>query len=113
MTNEKHLARDGALRVLDFAMAPSLSSLSSTGSNESETITGLNKAVTEEDQTSAANANCEKFVEILGLRTIFPLFMHGVKARGLKITPSGGNRFEPEKTLPGPTSEEMEEHIIK
>lgn len=57
---------------------------------------------------AAAAANCNKFVEVLGLRTIFPLFMHSPQAKGAKLAAEIR-----EKSLPGPTSAEMEEHIIR
>ena len=57
---------------------------------------------------AAAAANCNKFVEVLGLRAIFPLFMHSPQAKGAQLAAAIH-----EKSLPGPTSAEMEEHIIR
>ncbi|KAK7071428.1 Beta-catenin-like protein 1, partial [Halocaridina rubra] len=67
MLREKKLSRNGALRVLDHA------------------LTGIDGA-----------DNCNKFVEILGLRTIFPLFM--------KTPSKHGNK--------GLTRDQHEEHVI-
>jgi beta-catenin-like protein 1 len=49
---EKRLARSGAVKVLDYAM-----------------------------RTDAGTANCERFVEMLGLKTFFSLFMGKVSCR--------------------------------
>ncbi|XP_071440545.1 beta-catenin-like protein 1 [Hetaerina americana] len=67
MLREKKLSRNGSLKVLDHAMS---------GPDGKE--------------------NCNKFVDILGLRTIFPLFMK---------TPKKSRR----RTL---TTEEHEEHVV-
>lgn len=67
MLREKKISRNGALRVLDHA------------------LTGIDGA-----------DNCNKFVEILGLRTIFPLFM--------KTPSKHGNK--------GLTKDQHEEHVI-
>lgn len=67
MLREKKMSRCSALKVLDHAMA------------------GLEGV-----------ENCQKFVDILGLRSIFPLFMK---------TPKVSKKV-------GPTKEESEEHII-
>ncbi|XP_077982087.1 beta-catenin-like protein 1 [Glandiceps talaboti] len=64
MLREKKLSRNSALKVLDHAMS----------GNE-------------------GTDNCIKFIEILGLRTVFPLFMK-----------------TPKKTKQGPSEEEHEEH---
>ena len=55
MLREKKLSRNGALRVLDHAL---------TGPEGSEC--------------------CDKFVDILGLRTVFPLFMKTPSKHGKK-----------------------------
>ncbi|RXG69306.1 Beta-catenin-like protein 1 [Armadillidium vulgare] len=55
MLREKKLSRNGALRVLDHALS---------GPEGTE--------------------NCNKFIEILGLRTIFPLFMKTPRKHGAK-----------------------------
>ncbi|GFR75921.1 beta-catenin-like protein 1 [Elysia marginata] len=65
MLREKKLSRNSAVKVLNHAM------------------TGID-----------GQDNCQKFVEILGLRSVFPLYMKTPKAA---------------KT--GPSSEELEEHI--
>ncbi|XP_042873999.1 beta-catenin-like protein 1 [Penaeus japonicus] len=67
MLREKKLSRNGALRVLDHAL---------TGQDGAD--------------------NCNKFVEILGLRTIFPLFMKTPGKHGKK----------------GLTKDQHEEHVI-
>ncbi|XP_071512891.1 beta-catenin-like protein 1 isoform X1 [Panulirus ornatus] len=67
MLREKKLSRNGALRVLDHALA---------GPEGAD--------------------NCNKFVEILGLRTIFPLFMKTPGKHGKK----------------GLTKDQHEEHVI-
>ncbi|KAK3865630.1 hypothetical protein Pcinc_028772 [Petrolisthes cinctipes] len=67
MLREKKLSRNGALRVLDHAL---------TGPEGGD--------------------NCNKFVEILGLRTIFPLFM--------KTPAKHGNK--------GLTRDQHEEHVV-
>jgi len=67
MLREKKLSRNGALKVLNYATSA----------------------------TSGAD-NCNKFVEILGLRTLFPLFMH---------TPRKNKRK-------GLSVEEHEEHVV-
>ncbi|ROT83870.1 Beta-catenin-like protein 1 [Penaeus vannamei] len=67
MLREKKLSRNGALRVLDHAL---------TGQEGAD--------------------NCNKFVEILGLRTIFPLFMKTPGKHGKK----------------GLTKDQHEEHVI-
>lgn len=67
MLREKKLSRNGALRVLDHAL---------TGPEGAD--------------------NCNKFVEILGLRTIFPLFMKTPGKHGKK----------------GLTKDQHEEHVI-
>ncbi|VDD77069.1 unnamed protein product [Mesocestoides corti] len=85
MLRERHAARDCALKVLDYAMSVVVPT------------EGGGAFLLSEGEAAAA-ANCNKFVEVLGLRTIFPLFMHSPQAKG--------------KSLPGPTSAEMEEHII-
>ncbi|CRK91872.1 CLUMA_CG005493, isoform A [Clunio marinus] len=66
MLREKKLSRNGALKVLDYACA---------GSDGKE--------------------NCLKFVDILGLRTIFPLFMKTPKKNKQRLL----------------SSEEFEEHV--
>ncbi|KAB7495961.1 Beta-catenin-like protein 1 [Armadillidium nasatum] len=67
MLREKKLSRNGALRVLDHALS---------GPEGTE--------------------NCNKFIEILGLRTIFPLFMKTPRKHGAK----------------GLSKEQHEEHVI-
>ncbi|BHF78225.1 Beta-catenin-like protein 1 [Sparganum proliferum] len=102
MLRERHAARDCALKVLDYA----LSVVSSPAtSNAEEGLTEDSTFLSEGE--AAAAANCNKFVEVLGLRTLFPLFMHSPQARGLKLAAA-----IKEKSLPGPTASEMEEHII-
>ncbi|KAL5967648.1 Beta-catenin-like protein 1 [Taenia solium] len=96
MLRERHAARDCALKVLDYAM-------SVVAPGES----GGSGAFLLSEGEAAAAANCNKFVEVLGLRTIFPLFMHSPQAKGAKLAAAIR-----EKSLPGPTSAEMEEHII-
>lgn len=66
MLREKKLSRNGALKVLDYAFA---------GSDGKD--------------------NCSKFVDILGLRTIFPLFMKTPKKNKQRLL----------------SSEEFEEHV--
>lgn len=66
MLREKKLSRNGSLKVLDYACA---------GSDGKE--------------------NCQKFVDILGLRTIFPLFMKTPKKNKQRLL----------------SSEEFEEHV--
>uniref|UniRef100_A0A915LCG8 Beta-catenin-like protein 1 n=1 Tax=Romanomermis culicivorax TaxID=13658 RepID=A0A915LCG8_ROMCU len=66
MLREKKMSRSSALKVLDYAM-----------------------------NSKAAKDNCDKFVDILGLRTLFPLFMK---------TPAKHKRK-------GHTAEEHEEHV--
>lgn len=65
MLREKKLSRNSAIKVLNHAMS---------GAEGAD--------------------NCQKFVDILGLRTIFPLFMK-----------------TPKQAKAGPSSEELEEHI--
>ncbi|KAL3318508.1 Beta-catenin-like protein 1 [Cichlidogyrus casuarinus] len=98
MLRERHLSRDTALRILDYCMCLNLDEKSSL----------------EYAQQVVIN-NCVKFVEILGLRTIFPLFMHCPKAKMLKFTSKGGagESKTNDKSAIGPSSEQMEEHIIK
>ncbi|XP_058792146.1 beta-catenin-like protein 1 [Phymastichus coffea] len=67
MLREKKISRNGSLKVLDYAM----------------------NGVDGKD-------NCSKFVDILGLRTIFPLFMKTPKKNRKKIV----------------TAEEHEEHVV-
>nr|CAD7408856.1 unnamed protein product [Timema cristinae] len=67
MLREKKLSRNGSLKVLDHAMS---------GPDGKE--------------------NCNKFVDILGLRTIFPLFMKTPKRNRKRIL----------------TTEEHEEHVV-
>ncbi len=82
-------------------VAPAAPSKNSNG-NDAAALSLLS-----EGEASAA-ATCNKFVEVLGLRTIFPLFMHSPQARGVKLAAAIH-----ESTLPGPTTGEMEEHIIR
>ncbi|VDM31994.1 unnamed protein product [Hydatigera taeniaeformis] len=96
MLRERHAARDCALKVLDYAMSVVAPGESGSGG-----------AFLLSEGEAAAAANCNKFVEVLGLRTIFPLFMHSPQAKGAKLAAAIR-----EKSLPGPTSAEMEEHII-
>ncbi|XP_074644363.1 beta-catenin-like protein 1 [Tubulanus polymorphus] len=65
MLREKKMSRHSAIKVLDHAM---------TGSDGSD--------------------NCQKFIDILGLRSVFPIFMK-----------------TPKVTKKGTSSEELEEHI--
>ncbi|KAL5021691.1 hypothetical protein ScPMuIL_000846 [Solemya velum] len=65
MLREKKMSRNSAVKVLNHAMT-----------------------------STEGVDNCQKFVDILGLRTIFPLFMK-----------------TPKKTAAGPNPEELEEHI--
>jgi beta-catenin-like protein 1 len=67
MLREKKMSRNGSLKVLDYAMA---------GPDGKE--------------------NCNKFVDILGLRTIFPLFMKTPKRNKKRIL----------------SSDEHEEHVV-
>ncbi|CAH8610076.1 unnamed protein product [Heterobilharzia americana] len=90
MLREKHMSRDSALRVLDYTLCP-ITTSQSTNQNSAIVI-----------------ANCSKFVEVLGLRTIFPLFMHTPREHALRSTSSGSKV----KVISGPTSAEMEEHVI-
>lgn len=101
ITRERHAARDCALKVLDYAMSVVAPSEGSGGGSS-----GGGFLLSEGE--AAAAANCNKFVEVLGLRTIFPLFMHSPQAKGLQLAAAIH-----EKSLPGPTSAEMEEHIIR
>ncbi|KAK3606705.1 hypothetical protein CHS0354_013548 [Potamilus streckersoni] len=66
MLREKKLSRNSGIKVLNHAM---------TGVEGSD--------------------NCQKFIDILGLRSIFPLFMK-----------------TPKKSSAGPTPQELEEHIV-
>ncbi|KAL3858660.1 hypothetical protein ACJMK2_008922 [Sinanodonta woodiana] len=66
MLREKKLSRNSAIKVLNHAM---------TGAEGSD--------------------NCQKFIDILGLRSVFPLFMK-----------------TPKKSSAGPTPQELEEHIV-
>ncbi|VDP95147.1 unnamed protein product [Echinostoma caproni] len=68
------------------------------------------KSSTNADPEAVVVANCSKFVEVLGLRTIFPLFMHSPRER---VAPGVSGPGGKKKSLGGPSSAEMEEHIIK
>ncbi|THD28443.1 Beta catenin protein 1 [Fasciola hepatica] len=110
MLREKHMSRDSALRVLDYALclvAPtSTASASSSTENDPEMPT---KSSMNADPEAVVVANCSKFVEVLGLRTIFPLFMHSPRER---LAPGSIGSGMKKKTLGGPSAAEMEEHII-
>ncbi|KAM3178710.1 hypothetical protein ACTXT7_001976 [Hymenolepis weldensis] len=99
MLRERHAARDCALKVLDYAMAVVSPTESGIGGSTGTFLLSEGEA--------AAAANCNKFVEVLGLRTIFPLFMHSPQAKGVKLA-----QTIKEKSLPGPTTAEIEEYII-
>ncbi|KAA3674024.1 beta-catenin-like protein 1 [Paragonimus westermani] len=112
MLREKHMSRDSALRVLDYALClvtftGSASASQSVSGSDSE---GMQKP-SNVDPESVVVANCSKFVEVLGLRTIFPLFMHCPRERVNKSSSRTDTR-EKVKSLGGPTAAEMEEHII-
>ncbi|TPP39665.1 Beta-catenin protein 1 [Fasciola gigantica] len=110
MLREKHMSRDSALRVLDYALclvAPtSTASASSSTENDPEMPA---KSSINADPEAVVVANCSKFVEVLGLRTIFPLFMHSPRER---LAPGSIGPGMKKKTLGGPSAAEMEEHII-
>ncbi|CAG0895016.1 unnamed protein product [Cyprideis torosa] len=71
MLRERKMSRIGAIRVLNFAL-----------------------------QKKEGVDNCNKFVEVLGLRTLFPLFMK---------TPAGGNSGAKKVGVSG---DQIEEHIV-
>ncbi|KAF8564386.1 hypothetical protein P879_12036 [Paragonimus westermani] len=107
------MSRDSALRVLDYALClvtftGSASASQNVSGSDSE---GMQKP-SNVDPESVVVANCSKFVEVLGLRTIFPLFMHCPRERVNKSSSRTDTR-EKVKSLGGPTAAEMEEHIIK
>nr|CAH8864358.1 unnamed protein product [Trichobilharzia regenti] len=106
MLREKHMSRDSALRVLDYALCP----VSPTASQTSSELELPQKPHSSVDPEAVVVANCSKFVEILGLRTIFPLFMHTPREHALRST-SSKSKTKP-KVISGPTSAEMEEHVI-
>lgn len=64
---------------------------------------------------AAAVANCNKFVEVLGLRALFPLFMHNPVAKGARLAAALHQKTDggEAKDLPGPTAAQMQEHIIR
>ncbi|VDP96920.1 unnamed protein product [Trichobilharzia regenti] len=101
------MSRDSALRVLDYALCP----VSPTASQTSSELELPQKPHSSVDPEAVVVANCSKFVEILGLRTIFPLFMHTPREHALRST-SSKSKTKP-KVISGPTSAEMEEHVIK
>ncbi|CAH8643562.1 unnamed protein product [Schistosoma rodhaini] len=107
MLREKHMSRDSALRVLDYTLCP-VSQLMDQNTNElpSHQKSTINTV----DPEAVVIANCSKFIEILGLRTIFPLFMHCPREHALRSTSSGSKTKV--KVISGPTSAEMEEHVI-
>lgn len=88
------------MKVLDYAMAVVSPTESGIGGSTGTFLLSEGEA--------AAAANCNKFVEVLGLRTIFPLFMHSPQAKGAKLA-----QTIKEKSLPGPTTAEIEEYIIR
>ncbi|CAH8581280.1 unnamed protein product [Heterobilharzia americana] len=107
MLREKHMSRDSALRVLDYTLCP-ITTSQSTNQNSGELELHQKSTSTSIDPEAIVIANCSKFVEVLGLRTIFPLFMHTPREHALRSTSSGSKG----KVISGPTSAEMEEHVI-
>ncbi|GAA55303.1 beta-catenin-like protein 1, partial [Clonorchis sinensis] len=113
MLREKHMSRDSALRVLDYALCV-VNSTSATSQPQPDTQDpeGPQKpGSTSSDPLAVVIANCSKFVDVLGLRTIFPLFMHSPRERVAKSKVPTKAREKP-KSLGGPTAAEMEEHVI-
>ncbi|TGZ44657.1 hypothetical protein CRM22_011183 [Opisthorchis felineus] len=113
MLREKHMSRDSALRVLDYALCV-VNSASAPAQPQPDTQDpeGPQKpGSTSSDPLAVVIANCSKFVDVLGLRTIFPLFMHSPRERVAKSKVPTKAREKP-KSLGGPTAAEMEEHVI-
>ncbi|CAI2731963.1 unnamed protein product [Schistosoma spindalis] len=107
MLREKHMSRDSALRVLDYTLCP-VSQLMDQNTNELQSH--QKSTINTVDPEAVVIANCSKFIEILGLRTIFPLFMHCPREHALRSTSSGSKTKV--KVISGPTAAEMEEHVI-
>lgn len=105
------MSRDSALRVLDYALCLVAPTSSASVSSSAETDNEMPaKSSVNADPEGVVVANCSKFVEVLGLRTIFPLFMHSPRER---LAPGATGSGAKKKTLGGPSAAEMEEHIIK
>ncbi|RTG86968.1 beta-catenin-like protein 1 [Schistosoma bovis] len=83
MLREKHMSRDSALRVLDYTLCP-VSQLMDQNTNELQSH--QKSTINTVDPEAVVIANCSKFIEILGLRTIFPLFMHCPREHALRST---------------------------
>jgi hypothetical protein len=84
MSREKLLAKTRAIKVLSYAM-----------------------------QTEAGAANCEKFVEVLGLKTFFPAFMGKVSSQFHTVWYRAKVQGEGKKKKLGATSSfEDEEHLL-
>ena len=84
MNREKLLAKTRAIKVLSYAM-----------------------------QTEAGAANCEKFVEVLGLKTFFPAFMGKVRSHFHIAWYKAKLQGEGKKKKLGATSSfEDEEHLL-
>ncbi|CAH8517458.1 unnamed protein product [Dicrocoelium dendriticum] len=113
MLREKHMSRDSALRVLDYALCQ----VTPTDTSARQTIVNADPDAPSKpgggiNPESVVVANCSKFVEVLGLRTIFPLFMHSPRERVSLPKKSASNKTDKQKSLGGPTAAEMEEHVI-
>ncbi|TNN11047.1 Beta-catenin-like protein isoform 2 [Schistosoma japonicum] len=107
MLREKHMSRDSALRVLDYTLCPvSQQSEQSSINLQPHQKSNMNSV----DPEAVVIANCSKFIEVLGLRTIFPLFMHCPREHAFRTTSSGSKSKV--KVISGPTAAEMEEHVI-
>ncbi|KAF6774573.1 hypothetical protein AHF37_06281 [Paragonimus kellicotti] len=105
------MSRDSALRVLDYALClVTLTGSTSAPPNVPNSDSEGTQKPSNIDPESVVVANCSKFVEVLGLRTIFPLFMHCPRERVNKLSTT--DTREKVKSLGGPTAAEMEEHII-
>lgn len=111
MLRERHMSRDSALRVLDYTLCP-VAQTSATSTNANQVTYELEhqqKTSGNVDPEAVIIANCSKFVEVLGLRTIFPLFMHSPREHVLRSAPGMKTK---QKSFGGPSASEMEEHII-
>ncbi|CAL8103628.1 unnamed protein product [Calicophoron daubneyi] len=109
MLREKHMSRDNALRVLDYALCFVDSNTTTSNSSSTDVENTPKSSGSSTDPESVVIANCSKFVEVLGLRTIFPLFMHSPRERASSRATNAAGKL---KSLGGPTAAEMEEHII-
>lgn len=114
------MSRDSALRVIDYAFC--LVSTAEPGERGSGEEEGKESSTEQQPKSSGVDAEsvvvscCSKFVEVLGLRTVFPLFMHSPRERvaaGAMADKTTTAAAKKGKSLGGPTAAEMEEHIIK